>query len=204
MTCKKCGHKFCWKCLQERPRESDAHDCVGAPDVASFDPRVQHLIRRVLKNYDASVENRGASNANPLAADAAALVTFAAKYLRAESAGWAHDGSKAGDAGGGEERGAGAGAGAGAKARGGKGKDALAVRNSVADSLDESRPDAKAIEGVQKVLARLRRLWEGRGAMFEALAQEQVPEGGDEAAGALHQGLHRRLQRRREEVCVAG
>ena len=27
MTCKKCGHKFCWRCLQERPRESDAHDC---------------------------------------------------------------------------------------------------------------------------------------------------------------------------------
>lgn len=73
--------KFCWRCLQERPRESDAHDCQGAPDVSAFDPSVQNLIRRVLQNYDPSVETKSTLITNPLAADAAAIVTFATTYL---------------------------------------------------------------------------------------------------------------------------
>ena len=73
--------KFCWRCLQERPRESDAHDCQGAPDVSACDPSVQNLIRRVLQNYDPSVETKSTLITNPLAADAAALVTFASTYL---------------------------------------------------------------------------------------------------------------------------
>ena len=49
---------------------------------------------------------------------------------------------------------------------------------------------------VQKVIGRLRRLWEGRGAMFEALAQEQEPEGGGADGVLLHhqkfwKSLHR-------------
>ena len=138
----------------------------GAPDVLSFDPKVQDLIRRVLKNYDPSVETNGSTNANPLVADARLLLSFATKYLRPS------EGSSKGSS--------------STKAEG--------------DESGQASPDAKAIEGVQKVLHRLRKLWEGRAAMFEALAQEQEVDGGDAPAPWHHLGLHRRLQRRREEV----
>jgi hypothetical protein len=46
--------------------------------------------------------------------------------------------------------------------------------------------DERTLVEVQKVIGRLRRLWEGRGAMFEALAQEQEPEGGGADGVPLH------------------
>jgi len=57
-------------------------------------------------------------------------------------------------------------------------------------------PDERTLVEVQKVIGRLRRLWEGRGAMFEALAQEQEPEGGGADGVLLHhqkfwKSLHR-------------
>lgn len=56
--------------------------------------------------------------------------------------------------------------------------------------------DERTLVEVQKVIGRLRRLWEGRGAMFEALAQEQEPEGGGADGVLLHhqkfwKSLHR-------------
>jgi len=199
MTCKKCGHKFCWRCLQARPRESDAHDCQGAPDVASFDPKVQNLIRRVLQSYDPSVETRPVVS-NPLVADAAAIVSFASSYLFCPT----HTGSK--DAAGGVGSG---------------GKDLLEEDVTIEEASGRKvishseqhqgtgadgkkcsvSPEEKEIEAVQKLLARLRKLWEGRSDMFEALAQEQHTETG--AEGDARDGipmLHRRLQRRREEM----
>ena len=236
MTCKKCGHKFCWRCLQERPRESDAHDCQvllplmrypadvrerdagackackrigvggiklctclvfgcgcalhvlggqGAPDVSAFDPSVQNLIRRVLQNYDPAVETKSTLITNPLAADAASIVTFATTYLvRSKEAITADQQHRMPDGG----------AATGGAATGGA---ATGVMEDGPSAEHPPTADKGTLAEVHKVIARLRRLWEGRAAMFEALAQEQEPEAGGADGVPL---LQRRLQRRREDM----
>ena len=105
--------------------------------MASFDPKVQNLIRRVLQSYDPSVETRPVST-NLLVTDATAIVTFATTYL------FAH-------------------------------KDV----DTEGGGAEENKPSEKEIESVQKVIVRLKKLWEARASMFEALATEQELEGED-------------------------
>ena len=58
MTCSRCRHQFCWQCLQPHTHPATGGRCEGSPDVASFDPEKQNLIRQVVEKYDVSLEAR--------------------------------------------------------------------------------------------------------------------------------------------------
>jgi hypothetical protein len=58
MTCSRCRHEFCWQCLQPHTHPATGGRCEGSPDVASFDPEKQNLIRQVVEKYDVSLEAR--------------------------------------------------------------------------------------------------------------------------------------------------
>jgi len=53
MTCSRCRHEFCWQCLSP---SRGSHKCPGAPDVASFSPELQHIIKQAVEKYDKNSE----------------------------------------------------------------------------------------------------------------------------------------------------
>ena len=82
MTCSRCRHEFCWRCLQPYKHPGSAGTCAGAPDVASFDARTQELIRTVVEKYDESLEVRPMS---VLQKDIATVVAFAVRTYAGSS-----------------------------------------------------------------------------------------------------------------------
>jgi hypothetical protein len=82
MTCSRCRHEFCWRCLQPYKHPASAGTCAGAPDVASFHARTQELIRTVVEKYDENLEVRPMS---VLQQDIATVVAFAVRTYAGSS-----------------------------------------------------------------------------------------------------------------------
>ena len=79
MKCSQCGHEFCWLCLKHSRygHLETGGVCAGAPNVSSFEPKVQHLIQKAVDKYDSRTE---ASNRTALDQQAETLVNLASKY----------------------------------------------------------------------------------------------------------------------------
>jgi len=58
MTCSRCNHEFCWLCLKHYRHLETGGKCAGAPEIASFPSKTQHLIRQSVEKYDAGTEAR--------------------------------------------------------------------------------------------------------------------------------------------------
>ena len=83
MTCSHCRHEFCWLCLNEYTHESSGGRCAGSPDVGSFNPEQQHLIKQAVEKYDIRLELRDKS---PLEGNIDTILAFAIKQSVASSA----------------------------------------------------------------------------------------------------------------------
>jgi len=82
MTCSHCQHEFCWLCLNEYRHQSSGGKCAGSPDVASFNPKQQHLIRQAVEKYDVRLELQHKA---PIQADVDTILACAVERYAASS-----------------------------------------------------------------------------------------------------------------------